>query len=349
MTDHESPISPEELARLTEGLSNEARTIWERMQANLELLDEMRQASEEIMDGFDVLPGEQQQRLLYAIEEHKKASERKIREAEAQADLSERLMAAFERARELDPSLSTDSTTTDVIAVLKAYGEPLPISEDELNAMIEVPPPLEDLEWVAVPASEIPTDKNGIPTRAASKDGFGIPVPDETGEVGEVIKLYPRQVEAMRALASRQPYREFVEDHLDKATEMKREFLEDMGDWAGPEREGFREQFAQMAVSKVLTHSYQQALAMRVKAYPYDPQGIIDACKERDTKAARKYKDWVTDQVMRQMVDEQAERLLDEGIFIREVGGDGQEYIRKGPNYEAFAEEVERKKAERGE
>jgi hypothetical protein len=327
MSDQGLPISAERLARLTEGLSDEARTIWERIQANDNLPVEMRQAPEEITDGFDELPAEQKQRLLFAITEVQKAHERRMREHEAQADLAEKLIEAFERARELDPSLTRDATTTDVIAVLKAHGEPLPISEDELNVMIEVPPPLEDMEWVSVPESEIPTDENGIPTRAASKDGYGI----KTAE-GEIIKLYPRQVAAMRALARRQPYREFIADHLDKAAEMKREFLEEIGEWAGPERE----RFAEMAVSTVLTNSYQQVLAMMVKEYPHDPQGIIDACRERDTKAARRYKKWTVDQTMREIVKGVEAEAIEAGAIEVIVGGDGKEYLRKGPKYEAF-------------
>jgi hypothetical protein len=195
------------------------------------------------------------------------------------------------------------------------------------------------MDWVTMPASEIPADENGIPTRKAAKYGIGLKGPD-----GEIMKLYPLQVSAMRAMASKRPYRQFVEEYLDEIPTVKREYLEDL--------EGMRdaleaagedpERIAEQLVNKTLQDTYLQSLAMMVQEYPHGPQGIIDYYRDRETKAGLRYKRWMdekTEALIKGLGRKMTDEMIEEGVYELVIGEDGKEYLKLGPNYEAYYRE----------
>jgi hypothetical protein len=151
-------------------LSPEARELLDRIVANDELDPESRQPAEAFAEDIEALPEEDWEQLSTISQEFIKGRERRIKRSEAETDISERALRMIERAQELDPSLAGECTLGQAAAVLNAHGEPLAslLSEEEMNVEMEVPPPEKDTDWVAVPASEIPTDENGIPTRKAA-------------------------------------------------------------------------------------------------------------------------------------------------------------------------------------
>jgi hypothetical protein len=230
--------------------------------------------------------------------------------------------------------------------VLKAHGESVPISDHELAVELEVMEE-HDVSWVKVPASEFPTDENGIPTEAASEDGAGF----EDPETGEIIALDRKQVEAMRALATLHPFKQYREDIFEHLAELKRMALEEY-----PEMEGVKnkklarkaaEYLAGEVAEKTLKDGYLLGLAESVKVYAYGPQGIIDYCSGKDTKAGRLYKKW-SDEKVKQLCAEELEQMIEEGIFELVVAPDGKEYLKKGPNFEASRRgEEEPEKAEK--
>jgi hypothetical protein len=328
------PISDERIEELAAGLSPEARVLLDRIIMNGELEPELRQRPEAFVGDFEVLTEGDREKFDLIFKEIGKASESRIERLDYEADLGERGHMDVERATELDPSLSDDCTFGEAAAVIKAHGEVPLITDEEMNVVVEVPPSKEELDamdWVWIPESEIEVDENGIPTRKAAQFGFGLKDP----ETHELMKLYPLQVEAMRALASKLPYREFIEGYLDEIPNLKREYLKlwdegrDVMEIAGIDRE----EFAREMTSKNLREAYLLSLVGMVRDYPRAPQGIIDFCHERDTRAARRYKMWTTEQTMA-LIKQVEEEIIEEGIYETFIGEDGVEYIRPGPNYE---------------
>jgi hypothetical protein len=334
----ELPISRERLERLCEDLSPEARLIMHRWVANLELEEELQQTPEEVLEGFEDLPQSEKDRILAVSKEIGKGYERRMRENEAYVGLSRRAMGVHKRAAELDDSITDDSTTGECIAVLKAHGESVPFSEEELELEIEVPPDIEDedIEWVAIPESEMPTDANGIPTRAAAKDGFAVEDPD-----GSLIKLYPMQVEAMRAVGKKLPYKSFIEEELEDLTAHKRDVAGELRELDVYDEKEIEELSSQM-VSAISHRAYLYSLAAMVKATPGSLlRRMIDFYKDRDTKAAGNYKKWLGEHAARDVVKDVLGELVEEGVFEAKQGDDGKRYLRPGPNFEKFKQERE--------
>jgi hypothetical protein len=101
-----------------------------------------------------------------------------------------------------------------------------------------------------------------------------------------------------------------------------------------------REEFAREMTIKNMQEAYLVSLAKTVRDYPSAPQGIIDFCHERDTRAARRYKKWTEEQTF-EIVRGVAEQMIEAGIFEKFTGEDGVEYVRPGPNYEEWRRERE--------
>jgi hypothetical protein len=341
MTDRELPISDERLEELSAGLSDEARVVLDRLVANQELDPELRQHPDTFADDLDALVDDDKEKLDVVFTEILKGYARRVRRDEAEMELFERGMKDVERAGELDPSLSDNPTLGEAAAVLQAHGETPLLSEEEMNVVVEIAPPEEAIDamgWIKMPESEVETDENGIPTRKAAEYGFGLREP----ETGEIIRLYPLHAEAMRAIASRISFREFIEGYLDEIPNLKREYLKLFDEGSHyMEMVGIdREEFARDMTSNNLRDAYLLTLARMAKEYPRGPRGIIDFYRDRETRAARRYKKW-TQERTREVVTEVAEQMIEAGIFVKFTGEDGVEYLRRGPNYEEWRRERE--------
>jgi hypothetical protein len=328
------PISDERIEELAAALSAEARDLLDRIVANEKLDPELRQRPEEFVEDFETLGADDRQQLNVIFGEIQEASARRIEHYDYLEDLGQRGARDVERAGEFDPSLPDDPSFGEAAAVIKAHGETPLVSEEEMWTVIEVGPSEEEIDamdWISIPRSEMDVDENGIPTRKAAQFGFGLKDP----ETHELMKLYPLQVEAMRALASKLPYREFIEGYLDEIPNLKREYLKlwdegrDVMEIAGIDRE----EFAREMTSKNLREAYLLSLVGMVRDYPRAPQGIIDFYRGRETRAARRYKKWTEEKTMA-LIKQVEEEMIEEGIYEMFIGEDGVEYIRPGPNYE---------------
>ena len=67
------------------------------------------------------------------------AYDARIKESQGWADLHRHLAALIHRGWELDPSLRAGATLGEAIVVLKRHGEPLGISDEVLEMMVDVP------------------------------------------------------------------------------------------------------------------------------------------------------------------------------------------------------------------
>jgi Crp-like helix-turn-helix domain len=173
-----------------------------------------------------------------------------------------------------------------------------------MNVVVEIAPPEEAIDamgWIKIPESEVETDENGIPTGKAAEYGFGLRDP----ETDEIIRLYPVHVEAMRAIASKFPFREFIEGYLDEIPNLKRGYLtlfderRDYMEMVGIDRE----EFARDITSSNLREIYLLTLARMAKEYPRGPRGIIDFYRDRETRAARRFKKWMAEVLSRRLTN----------------------------------------------
>jgi hypothetical protein len=92
--------------------------------------------------------------------------------------------------------------------------------------------------------------------------------------------------------------------------------------------------------SSNLREIYLLTLARMAKEYPRGPRGIIDFYRDRETRAARRFKKWIQERT-REVVTDVAEQMIEAGIFEKCTGEDGVEYLRLGPNYEEWRRERE--------
>jgi hypothetical protein len=67
------------------------------------------------------------------------AYEASAQEQQGLVGLHLQLVALIERARVLDPSLRDDATTGEAVAVLRRHGEPLGVSDEVLEMIVEMP------------------------------------------------------------------------------------------------------------------------------------------------------------------------------------------------------------------
>ena len=107
------------------------------------------------------------------------------------------------------------------------------------------------------------------------------------------------------------------------------------------------EAVASQMVSQTAHEAYLASLAKMAKNAP-DPRGVIDYYKGRDTKAARRYKEWTAEEFVKGQTEEVLQEAVDAGAYEIFVGDDGKEYIKKGPNYEQYRREHELGNEEEG-
>jgi hypothetical protein len=128
--DHEVPRRIGEARRQ---LSPEGVAVLERI-----IADESGDL-EDIIAVMESLPTSDRDVLVGISRFFAEAYDARIRESQGWTDLHRQLAGLIVRARELDPSLGEGTTLEDAIPVLKRYGEPLGISDEVLEMIVEVP------------------------------------------------------------------------------------------------------------------------------------------------------------------------------------------------------------------
>ena len=128
--DHEVPRRIGEARRQ---LSPEGVAVLERV-----IADESGDL-ESIVAAMEALPASDRHVLVGISRLFGEAYDARIRESQGWADLHRHLAALIVRARELDPSLRAGATLSEAIVVLKRHGEPLGISDEVLEMVVEMP------------------------------------------------------------------------------------------------------------------------------------------------------------------------------------------------------------------
>jgi hypothetical protein len=166
--------------------------------------------------------------------------------------------------------------------------------------------------------------------------GHTPPIPLEVGPVvrrdpSKGLSLYPWQREALEWWGKR-GHRGVIEAVTGAGK--TRVALEAAGE--DPER------MAEQLVNKTLQDTYLQSLAMMVQEYPHGPQGIIDYYRDRETKAGLRYKRWMdekTEALVKGLGRKMTDEMIEKGVYELVIGEDGKEYLKLGPNYEAYYRE----------
>jgi hypothetical protein len=94
---------------------------------------------EEVIVAMESLPSSDRSVLVSLSRFFAEAYDARIRKSEGWADLQRHLAALIVRARELEPSLRAGASLGEAIVVLKRHGEPLGISNEVLEIVIEMP------------------------------------------------------------------------------------------------------------------------------------------------------------------------------------------------------------------
>lgn len=340
-------MSNERIQRLMDekGLSDEARRVVELVVANLALDLEDRLEPEElgIFEAMDELSDEDRAGVGAVFEELMKGKMREVKEGEAFIELAERVEQMRDIVEEKYPDLDTTGMTMgQIFRFLEEAGEELPITEDELNIQMELPEKLAieeadkagEVDWITIPSFEMPVDEHGIPTGKAASRGFGQPYPP--GSEKDFRKVYPRQVAAMRAIASDISFRDYVEEQVDEIIAMVEHFTD-----AAMEAEAFdsRAQARDMAkdkVNKIAHTNYLHSLAAVVQEYPGAPDDIVAFYRDETSRAANRYERYLYEQMNKDVVHEylhgEVRKLIEqdakEGLIEIFIGEDGKEYIR---------------------
>ena len=147
----------------------------------------------------------------------------------------------------------------------------------------------------------------------------------------------------MRLLGEGKPYKEFINEHYDPQ-EGYEDYYGELIKIKGLSEETARET-AEKLTRTTLHNTYLATLASIVKEMD-NLQGYIDICKDKDTAAARRYKEETLKTAFHEKFDRNTKELIAEGVFVSVIGEDGKEYLKPGPNHEEWAERV---KAEREE
>ena len=127
--DHEVP---RRIGEARQQLSPEGLAVLERLLAE-------DGHPEDVVGAMERLPASEQSVLLALSKLLGEGYEANIQEHQGFADLHLQLAALIERARELDPSLGNETTTGEAIAVLRRHGEPVGVSDEVLEMIVEVP------------------------------------------------------------------------------------------------------------------------------------------------------------------------------------------------------------------
>src|ERR671916_974542 len=94
---------------------------------------------EDVIVAMESLPPSDRRVLVEVSRFFAEAYDARMREGAGWAGLQRHLAALILRARELDPSLRAGATLGEAIVVLKRHGEPLGISDEVLEMMVDVP------------------------------------------------------------------------------------------------------------------------------------------------------------------------------------------------------------------
>ncbi len=94
---------------------------------------------EDVIVAMESLPASDRRVLVDVSRFFAEAYDARIRESQGWTDLHRQLAGLIVRARELDPSLGEGTTLEDAIPVLKRYGEPVGVSDEVLEMIVEVP------------------------------------------------------------------------------------------------------------------------------------------------------------------------------------------------------------------
>ena len=94
---------------------------------------------EDVIAAMESLPASDRRVLVGVSRFFAEAYDARMRGSQGWADLRRHLAALILRARELDPSLRAGATLGEAIVVLKRHDEPLGISDEVLEIVVEVP------------------------------------------------------------------------------------------------------------------------------------------------------------------------------------------------------------------
>ena len=94
---------------------------------------------EDIIAAMESLPASDRRVLVSVSRFFAEAYDARMRESQGWADLHLQLAGLILRARELEPSLGEGATLGEAIVVLKRHGEPLGISDEVLEMVVELP------------------------------------------------------------------------------------------------------------------------------------------------------------------------------------------------------------------
>ena len=194
----ELPITEERLATMREPLSEEAEMVLDLMLSVEGIESEDDPVVHEFHEALEGLEDADRERILYINREIQKAYGRRIKESEGFVSLGERGMADITRAQEINPEVDTMG---EARRLLLQHGIEPQTTEADLQVEVEVPPEDTPEDWIYVPSSEMDEDRNGILSRRAAKNGWGMSGPEE----GEIIMISPEETDAMRVFAKIAP------------------------------------------------------------------------------------------------------------------------------------------------
>ena|SRR3712207_3421509 len=139
--DFPEPYDLEVLRRIGEArqqLSPEGEEVLERLLA-VTAGREPTETPEAFVNALLPLPQSEQAMLLRLSNLLMEAYQASVMEQQGSADLHRQMIRLIERARELEPSLADDATVREAVAVLRRHGEPLGVSDEVLEMIVEVP------------------------------------------------------------------------------------------------------------------------------------------------------------------------------------------------------------------
>jgi hypothetical protein len=123
---------PRRIADARQQLSPEGEQVLERILAE-------EGDPDDVVAAMERLPASEQCMLLGLSGLLGEAYEARAKEHQGFADLYLQLAGLIERARELEPSLGDDATTGEAVEVLRRHGEPLGVSDEVLEMIVEEP------------------------------------------------------------------------------------------------------------------------------------------------------------------------------------------------------------------
>ncbi len=128
---------PRRIGEARQQLSPEGEEVLERLLAT-SAGREPTETPETFVSALLPLPQPEQALLLRLNNLLIEAYEASVMEQQGSADLYRQMIRLIERARELGPSLGEDATAGEAVTVLRHHGEPLGVSDEVLEIIVEV-------------------------------------------------------------------------------------------------------------------------------------------------------------------------------------------------------------------